>query len=161
MTKKLPPAETGHVALPCRWFERLLQLGLARQNFVPAGFVAPFVFPHLKWDFRLKNVVSINVSGHKYASHPTCPQRLSARPDLWQQKEAGRSMTAWLCHLAAACNNPFKLLMHPALALPVPDSLHMHPACRIWSVVPGLGSCQLAPRGTTNLNAVQEHCATA
>ncbi|KAK9833735.1 hypothetical protein WJX74_004401 [Apatococcus lobatus] len=30
------------------------------------GFVAPFVFPHLKWDFRLKNVVSINVSGHKY-----------------------------------------------------------------------------------------------
>lgn len=30
------------------------------------GFVAPFVFPNLKWDFRLKNVVSINVSGHKY-----------------------------------------------------------------------------------------------
>lgn len=30
------------------------------------GFVAPFVVPNLKWDFRLKNVVSINVSGHKY-----------------------------------------------------------------------------------------------
>ncbi|KAK9845671.1 hypothetical protein WJX84_007220 [Apatococcus fuscideae] len=30
------------------------------------GFVAPFVFPDLEWDFRLKNVVSINVSGHKY-----------------------------------------------------------------------------------------------
>ena len=29
------------------------------------GFVAPFVFPDLEWDFRLKNVVSINVSGHK------------------------------------------------------------------------------------------------
>jgi glutamate decarboxylase len=30
------------------------------------GFVAPFLHPHLKWDFRLPNVVSINVSGHKY-----------------------------------------------------------------------------------------------
>ncbi|KAK1961292.1 glutamate decarboxylase [Colletotrichum sublineola] len=30
------------------------------------GFVAPFVVPNLEWDFRLKNVVSINVSGHKY-----------------------------------------------------------------------------------------------
>ncbi|KAI9808205.1 MAG: hypothetical protein M1825_004662 [Sarcosagium campestre] len=30
------------------------------------GFVAPFVNPDLKWDFRLEKVVSINVSGHKY-----------------------------------------------------------------------------------------------
>ncbi|TKA72413.1 hypothetical protein B0A49_02428 [Cryomyces minteri] len=30
------------------------------------GFVAPFVNPNLKWDFRLEKVVSINVSGHKY-----------------------------------------------------------------------------------------------
>jgi glutamate decarboxylase len=30
------------------------------------GFVAPFVYPDLKFDFRLKNVISINVSGHKY-----------------------------------------------------------------------------------------------
>ncbi|KXX77971.1 Glutamate decarboxylase [Madurella mycetomatis] len=30
------------------------------------GFVAPFVVPDLEWDFRLDNVVSINVSGHKY-----------------------------------------------------------------------------------------------
>ncbi|KAI9760464.1 MAG: hypothetical protein M4579_001658 [Chaenotheca gracillima] len=30
------------------------------------GFVAPFVNPDLVWDFRLPNVVSINVSGHKY-----------------------------------------------------------------------------------------------
>ncbi len=29
------------------------------------GFVAPFVVPDLKWDFRLEKVVSINVSGHK------------------------------------------------------------------------------------------------
>ncbi len=29
------------------------------------GFVAPFTVPDLEWDFRLANVVSINVSGHK------------------------------------------------------------------------------------------------
>jgi glutamate/tyrosine decarboxylase-like PLP-dependent enzyme len=32
------------------------------------AFVAPFIFPDFKFDFRLKNVVSINVSGHKWAS---------------------------------------------------------------------------------------------
>ena len=30
------------------------------------GFVAPFLHPDLKWDFRLPLVRSINVSGHKY-----------------------------------------------------------------------------------------------
>ncbi len=30
------------------------------------GLFAPFIFPDLEWDFRLKNVVSINTSGHKY-----------------------------------------------------------------------------------------------
>jgi glutamate decarboxylase len=30
------------------------------------GFVAPFVYPDLEWDFRLPNVVSINASGHKF-----------------------------------------------------------------------------------------------
>lgn len=30
------------------------------------GFVAPFLHPELKWDFRLPLVKSINVSGHKY-----------------------------------------------------------------------------------------------
>lgn len=30
------------------------------------GFIAPFVYPDLKWDFRLEQVKSINVSGHKY-----------------------------------------------------------------------------------------------
>lgn len=30
------------------------------------GFVAPFVYPDLKFDFRLDTVASINVSGHKY-----------------------------------------------------------------------------------------------
>ena len=30
------------------------------------GFVAPFLHPNVKWDFRLPMVKSINVSGHKY-----------------------------------------------------------------------------------------------
>lgn len=30
------------------------------------GLYAPFVEPELEWDFRLKNVISINTSGHKY-----------------------------------------------------------------------------------------------
>lgn len=30
------------------------------------GLFAPFIHPELEWDFRLKNVVSINTSGHKY-----------------------------------------------------------------------------------------------
>ncbi len=30
------------------------------------GFVAPFIYPDLKWDFRLSEVKGINVSGHKY-----------------------------------------------------------------------------------------------
>ncbi|GLD94256.1 hypothetical protein PINS_up002867 [Pythium insidiosum] len=30
------------------------------------GFIAPFIMPELEWDFRLPNVKSINVSGHKF-----------------------------------------------------------------------------------------------
>uniref|UniRef100_J3LLR4 Glutamate decarboxylase n=1 Tax=Oryza brachyantha TaxID=4533 RepID=J3LLR4_ORYBR len=30
------------------------------------GFIAPFLYPELEWDFRLEWVKSINVSGHKY-----------------------------------------------------------------------------------------------
>ena len=32
------------------------------------GFVAPFIAPNLEWDFRLSNVVSINVSGNDHDS---------------------------------------------------------------------------------------------
>ena len=34
------------------------------------GFVAPFIQPDLKWDFRLERVKSINSSGHKYGLAP-------------------------------------------------------------------------------------------
>jgi glutamate decarboxylase len=30
------------------------------------GFIAPFLYPDVLWDFRLEQVKSINVSGHKY-----------------------------------------------------------------------------------------------
>ncbi len=30
------------------------------------GFVAPFIQPEVEWDFRIRRVVSINASGHKY-----------------------------------------------------------------------------------------------
>lgn len=30
------------------------------------AFVAPFIYPDLKWDFRIPRVVSINTSGHKF-----------------------------------------------------------------------------------------------
>ena len=30
------------------------------------GFILPFLYPEVKWDFRLKWVYSINTSGHKY-----------------------------------------------------------------------------------------------
>ena len=34
------------------------------------GFIAPFIQPDLKWDFRLERVKSINTSGHKYGLAP-------------------------------------------------------------------------------------------
>ncbi len=34
------------------------------------GFIAPFLYPDLEWDFRLKWVESINVSGHKFGLVP-------------------------------------------------------------------------------------------
>ncbi|CAI7639784.1 unnamed protein product [Penicillium glandicola] len=49
--------------------ELLIEKGLDTPIHVDAasgGFVAPFVNPDLVWDFKLPNVVSINVSGHKY-----------------------------------------------------------------------------------------------
>ena len=30
------------------------------------GWIAAFLYPELRWDFRLPNVCSVNLSGHKY-----------------------------------------------------------------------------------------------
>jgi glutamate decarboxylase len=34
------------------------------------AFLAPFVYPDLRWDFRLPLVKSINASGHKFGLSP-------------------------------------------------------------------------------------------
>ncbi|WP_067452105.1 glutamate decarboxylase [Actinomadura macra] len=34
------------------------------------GFIAPFLYPDLVWDFRIERVASINASGHKYGMAP-------------------------------------------------------------------------------------------
>lgn len=61
------------------------------------GFVAPFVNPNLQWDFRLQQVVSINVSGHKYGlvrSYMTCT-------DYWKRTDSVIGLPwCWLGRLA-------------------------------------------------------------
>ncbi|WP_027178064.1 glutamate decarboxylase [Maridesulfovibrio bastinii] len=46
------------------------------------GFVAPFMDPDLKWDFRLPRVKSINASGHKYGLSP-----LGVGWAIWRDKD--------------------------------------------------------------------------
>ena len=46
------------------------------------GFLAPFIEPDLKWDFRLDRVVSINASGHKFGLAP-----LGVGWVVWRDKE--------------------------------------------------------------------------
>ncbi len=47
------------------------------------GFLAPFMFPDLKWDFRLPRVKSINASGHKFGLAP-----LGVGWIIWRDKES-------------------------------------------------------------------------
>lgn len=64
-TGEFEPIEAIHDAV----VEHNVSNGLAVPLHIDAasgGFVAPFIHPQLRWDFRLSNVVSINVSGHKY-----------------------------------------------------------------------------------------------
>ena len=46
------------------------------------GFLAPFIDPDLKWDFRLERVKSINASGHKFGLAP-----LGVGWVVWRDKE--------------------------------------------------------------------------
>lgn len=64
-TGEFEPIEAIHEAL----IEQNAKTGWEIPMHVDAasgGFVAPFLHPDLKWDFRLPLVKSINVSGHKY-----------------------------------------------------------------------------------------------
>lgn len=64
-TGEFEPIETIHDALVAHnaktGYDTPLHVDAAS-----GGFVAPFLHPDLKWDFRLPLVKSINVSGHKY-----------------------------------------------------------------------------------------------
>lgn len=59
------------------------------------AMVAPFLQPELKWDFRLKNVWSINTSGHKYGLvYP------GVGWIVWRSKEAlPEDMIFWVSYL--------------------------------------------------------------
>ncbi len=46
------------------------------------GFIAPFIQPHIEWDFRLPRVKSINASGHKFGLSP-----LGVGWVVWREKE--------------------------------------------------------------------------
>ena len=64
-TGEFEPIEAVHDAVVRYNEEHDLQVPL-HVDAASGGFVAPFIHPDLRWDFRLPNVVSINASGHKY-----------------------------------------------------------------------------------------------
>jgi len=64
-TGEFEPVEAIHDALVAHNTAHGLAVPL-HIDAASGGFVAPFIHPQLRWDFRLPNVVSINVSGHKY-----------------------------------------------------------------------------------------------
>lgn len=64
---------TGHADDITGINDLLLQLKEDKGHDIPihvdaasGGFVWPFLYPHSEWDFRLEQVRSINVSGHKF-----------------------------------------------------------------------------------------------
>ncbi len=64
---------TGHADDVAGINDLLLRLKEEKELDVPihvdgasGGFVWPFLYPHSEWDFRLEQVRSINVSGHKF-----------------------------------------------------------------------------------------------
>jgi glutamate decarboxylase len=64
-TGELEPIEAIHEALARQNGETGWEIPM-HVDAASGGFVAPFLHPDLKWDFRLPLVKSINVSGHKY-----------------------------------------------------------------------------------------------
>src|SRR3954468_22919258 len=64
---------TGHMDDITGINDLLVELDKEKGLYVPlhidaasGGFVWPFLYPHSEWDFRLEQVRSINVSGHKF-----------------------------------------------------------------------------------------------
>ena len=94
------------------------------------GFVAPFLYPDLEWDFRLPNVVSINASGHKYGL---------VYPGIgfvvWRDKEHlpeelifRRQLPRWRhAHVHAQLQPPWQPGRGPVLQLRPPRAVGLHP----------------------------------
>jgi glutamate decarboxylase len=59
------PVEQIAAALDALQEQRALDIPI-HVDAASGGFVAPFIDPDLRWDFRLPRVASINASGHKY-----------------------------------------------------------------------------------------------
>ncbi|GJV92514.1 glutamate decarboxylase [Tanacetum coccineum] len=87
-TNDRPNIVTGSNVQVCwekfaRYFEvDLKEVRLKEENAASGGFVAPFLYPDLEWDFRLPLVKSINVSGHKYGLVYACVGWV-----VWRTKE--------------------------------------------------------------------------
>lgn len=63
------PIEEVHAALDKLQQETGLDIPM-HIDAASGGFVAPFMHPEIKWDFRLPRVKSINASGHKFGLAP-------------------------------------------------------------------------------------------
>ncbi|WP_290925179.1 glutamate decarboxylase [Halodesulfovibrio sp.] len=63
------PIEEVHAALDTLQQETGLDIPM-HIDAASGGFVAPFMHPEIKWDFRLPRVKSINSSGHKFGLAP-------------------------------------------------------------------------------------------
>jgi glutamate decarboxylase len=64
-TGEFEPIEAIHDAIVAKNKRAGLDVPL-HVDAASGGFVAPFLHPKMKWDFRLPQVKSINTSGHKY-----------------------------------------------------------------------------------------------
>jgi glutamate decarboxylase len=68
-TLQFEPVEAIAVALDDLEEERGLDIPM-HVDAASGGFIAPFIYPDLVWDFRLPRVKSINASGHKFGLAP-------------------------------------------------------------------------------------------
>jgi len=59
------------------------------------GFIAPFLYPELVWDFRLPLVRSINVSGHKYGLVVSVVCKLKNNNTEMERKYPGVGWVVW------------------------------------------------------------------
>ena len=121
-------ADLGRVKRRDADFRRDLGLGLVSGRWdtpihvdaASGGFIAPFIYPELEWDFRLPLVKSINVSGHKYGL-----VYAGVGWVIWRSKEdLPEDLIFHINYLGAdqptfTLNFSKGLLLHPALFPPV------------------------------------------